>query len=267
MCAQIGRLSEANAVFVGRVTEVWPARETIANESQRLTLPKWKQLILQRWHSHLSAEEERYIRTTADRALLEFRFGLIQRVRFTVIEPLAGPQIREVYTDVSSCGYHFETGLTYLVKADSAGPRYRSYACSRTSRIDSDEAVEDLKALRVRRTGNPLPPRIYGRISLRDLRPDTRIRLIDDQDQEERVARPDANGRFSLDGLTKTKHRIQIEDSRGKGERLIDLSRLDCFEASASFSEGWGIAGSPVMLESREPIIIPEPPLLELPKQ
>ncbi len=263
MCAQIGRLSESNAVFVGRALEVWPTRETIADESQRLTLSKWKQVILQRWHGHLSAEEEGYIRTTRDRGLIE-----LQRVRFTVNEPLAGPLIREVYTDTSSCGYHFESGLTYLVNALPEGPRYQIRACSRTSRIESDEAVEDLKALRAWRSGNPLPPRIYGRFNLPDLRAEIRVRLIDDQEREERVVRPDANGRFSFEGLPKTRHRFQVEDSRGKGERLIDLSRFDCFEASASFSEVWQIAGSPVTLDPREaPIILEPPPLLELPKQ
>jgi hypothetical protein len=268
MCGQIGIPSESNTVFVGQVTDIWPARETIAGESQRLTLTKLKQLILERWHGTLTAGEERYVRTTTDRGAIELRFGHTQGVRFIVSELLAGPQIREVYTDTSSCGYRFEPGLTYLVNANPDGPRYRTGACSRTSGIESDDAVEDLKALRAWRTGNPLPPRIYGRINLSDLRPDTRVRLIDGQDQEERLARPDVNGRFSLDGLTKTKHRFQVEDSRGKGERLIDLSRLGCFEATPWFSEVWHIAGSPVVLESKQaPIILEPPPLLVPPKQ
>lgn len=268
MCGQIGTLSESNAVFVGQVTDVWPARETIAGQSQRLTLTKLRQLILDRWHGTLTAEEERYIRTTRDRDTLELRFGLIQRVRFSVTERLAGPRIREVYTDASSCGYRFEPGLTYLVNANHDGPRYHTGACSRTSRVESDDAVEDLKALRAWRTGNPLPPRIYGRIDMRDLRPDIRVRLVDDQGQEERLTRLDPNGRFTFDDLAKTKYRFQVEDSRGKGERLIDLSRLGCFEATPWFSESWHVAGSPVLMESKQVPLIPEPPpLLVPPKQ
>jgi hypothetical protein len=94
---------------------------------------------------------------------------------------------------------------------------------------------------------------------VRDLRPDTRVRLIDDQGQEERLARIDPNGRFSLDALAKTKHRLQVEDSRGKEDRLIDLSRLSCFEATPWFSEAWHIAGSPVVLKP-EPPPLPAPP-------
>jgi len=264
MCGQIGILSESNAVFVGQVTDVWPARETIAGESQRLTLTKLRQIILERWHGTLTAEEERYVRTTTDRDKLDFRFGHIQRVRFIVSELLAGPQIREVYTDMSSCGYRFEPRLTYLVNANQEGPRYRTSACSRTSRVESDDAIEELKTLRARRTSNPLPPRIYGRIDVRDLRPDIRVRLVDDQGQEERLVRLDPNGRFSLDGLTKTKHQFQVEDSRGRGERLIDLSSFGCFEATIWFSEGWKIGGSPFSLPKQIPII-PEPPSLLVP--
>jgi hypothetical protein len=254
-------LTKSNAVFVGRVTDVWPPRETIADESRRLTLSQLKQTMLERWRGALSAEQERYIRTTTDKDDLEFRFGFIQRVRFTVSELLAGPQIREVYTDTTSCGYRFETGVTYLVDAYSDVTRYQVRACSRTGRVESDEAIEDLKALRAWRTGNPLPPRIYGRINVRDLRQDTRVRLIDDQDREERLARVDPDGRFSLDNLTKTKHRFQAEDARDKGEILIDLSRIGCFEAIPWFSEGWHIGGSPVTL-GPDPIILESPPLI-----
>ena len=261
MCSQIGELSKSNAVFVGKVADVWPARQTIAGESRRLTLTGLRQLLLERWHGTLTAEEERFVRTTTDRDALELRFGSIQRVRFIVSEFLAGPEIREIYTDTSSCGYSFEAGLTYLVNANHDGPRYRTGACSRTSRVESDDAVEDLKALRAWRAGNPLPPRIYGQILMGDLRADTRVRLFDEQGQEERLARIEPNGRFSLDALAKTKHQLQVEDSRGKGDRFIDLSHLSCFEATPWFSEVWHIAGSPVVLEP-EP-----PPLLTPPKQ
>src|SRR5262245_27110865 len=98
MCAQIGRLSESSAVFVGRVTSVWPTRQTIANESKRLTLVKLRQLVLTRWGGALTSEEKRYVRVATDRDALEVRFGHIQRVQFTVSEFLGGPQIREVFT-------------------------------------------------------------------------------------------------------------------------------------------------------------------------
>ena len=107
-----------------------------------MTLAVLRQLILTRWRGTLTAEEEHEVRVTSDKVALEFRFGYMQRVRFTVSEPLAGAQIREVYTGTSSCGYRFEPGLTYLVNASHDGPRYWARACSRTSRVESAEAVE-----------------------------------------------------------------------------------------------------------------------------
>ena len=175
---------------------------------------------------------------------IESEHAPTQCVRFIVSEVLVGPEVREVYTDASSCGYRFKPGSLYLVNAHVEGSRYLTGACSRTSRIDSDEAVEDLRALRAWRSGIPLLPRIYGRIEPADVRTDTRVHLIEDRD--ERSVRLDGDGRFSIDGLAKTKYRLRVEDARGKAEHEIDLSRIDCFEATAGFSDGWDIAGDPV---------------------
>jgi len=252
MCAQGGTRSESKAVFVGQVTDVWPSRETIDALSEDLTLAEVRQLISDRWRGVLSAEEEQYLRTTLDKDSLVFRFGVIQRVRITVTEVLAGPRIREIYTDVSSCGYRFEPGLTYLVSANQTGLRYHAGACSRTSRVESDSAIEDLKALRAWRGGKPLPPRIYGRIPISEVRPDTRVRLVDGQGRETRFSRLDSSGRFAFEDLAKTEYRFQVEDARGKGERLIDLSRLACFEVDLWFSNSWNVGGSPLVMESRQ---------------
>src|SRR5260370_31695000 len=107
----------------------------------------------------------------------------------------------EIYTDISSCGYRFEPGGSYLVNSFRDGPHYRTGACSRTARVDSVDAVEDLKALRAWKSGNPLAPRIYGRISSSDLRPGIRVRLT--KDHNEKLAPLDANGGFSFEGLEK----------------------------------------------------------------
>ena len=52
-------LSQSNAVFVGRVVEIWPAREVLASQ-QHLSRPQLRHLILKRWRGALSADEERY---------------------------------------------------------------------------------------------------------------------------------------------------------------------------------------------------------------
>lgn len=205
MCGQVESLPKSDAVFVGSVVDVWPSRKSLSTASRRLPLPALRRLILQRWRGALSSEEEEYIRTTQDRDAIESRYAIMQRVRFVVSEGFVGPPISEVYTDVSSCGYRFEPGRVYLVNSSRDGTRYRTGACWRTSQVESDDALEDLKTLRAWKSGAPLPPRIYGRIHSADLRTDTRVRLKDDR--EERSVPLSANGRFSIDNLEKKQYR------------------------------------------------------------
>ena len=262
MCSQVAELSRSNAVFIGRVVEIWPAREVLASQ-QNLSRPQLKHLILQRWRGALSAEEERYIRTSPEWDKIELRYADMQRVRFEISELFTGPRIHEIYTDISSCGYRFEPGGSYLVNSFRDGTRYLTGACSRTARMESPDAEEDLKALRAWQSGNPRAPRIYGRISSSDLRADIRVRLT--KDQEEKLAHLSANGGFSFDSLEKAQYRLEVQDARGTGGRVIDLSRSGCYEATAWFSDVWEIAGFPVLLEiKRRPIPeIPDPPPLD----
>jgi hypothetical protein len=263
MCSHIETYTQSSAVFVGRVVDVWPSREAIASESRRLQLPALRHLILQRWHGVLSAEEEGYIRTTQNKDAIESRYAIMQRVLFEVSEGFVGPQVREVYTDATSCGYRFELGSVYLVNSSREGARFRTGACSRTSRVESDDAVEDLKALRAWKSGRPLPPRIYGHIGSASLRIDTRVDLKDDRD--DRSVLLGVDGRFWIEDLEKKQYRLQVEDARGKGERVIDLSRLSCFEAFPWFGGGWHVAGSPGVIDSPQTFQMSDPPPL-LPK-
>jgi hypothetical protein len=246
MCSYTAIPSDSSAVFVGLVTEIWPSREALAKQ-QRLSHPQLRQLILQRWGGALSAQEEQYIRASSEWDKIEYRYAYMQRIRFVVSEVLAGTQTHEVFTDSSSCGYRFELNHVYLVNSSRDGLRYRTGACSRTAPAESDEAVEDLKALRAWKYGTPLSPRIYGRILPSEVRPDVLVRLTRDQDED--WVRPDAGGGFSFDALEKAQYRFQIRDGRGTGERLIDLARTGCFEATPWFSDSWYVAGSPVLVE------------------
>ncbi len=250
MCSSAATPADSSAVFVGRVTEVWPTREALAKQ-QRLSHLQLKQLILQRWRGALSAQEEQYIRASSEWDKIEFRYAYMQRIRFVVSELLAGTQVHEVFTDSSSCGYRFELNHVYLVNSSRDGLRYRTGACSRTAPAESEEAVEDLKALHARKSGTPLSPRIYGRILPSEVRPDVLVRLTRDQDED--WVHPGAGGGFSFDGLEKAQYRLQIQDERGTGERLIDLARVGCFEAIPWFSDSWHVAGSPVLVEPSSP--------------
>lgn len=58
MCYRVEGFSEFSAVFVGRVVDVWPSRQTLIKDSQHLPLTALKHRILRRWHGALSTEEE-----------------------------------------------------------------------------------------------------------------------------------------------------------------------------------------------------------------
>ena len=169
MCSYAATPLDSSAVFVGRVVEIWPTREVLAKQ-QRLSHSQLRQLILQRWRGDLSAQEEEYIRESSERDKIEFQYAYMQRIRFVVSEVLAGTQVHEVFTDSSSCGYRFDLNHVYLVKSSRDGLRYRAGACSRTAPAESEDAVEDLKALHAWKAGTPLSPRIYGRIPPSDVR-------------------------------------------------------------------------------------------------
>ena len=246
MCSSAATPTDSSAVFVGSVVEIWPAREALAKQ-QRLSHSQLRQLILQRWRGILSAQEEQYVRASPEWDKIEFRYAYMQRVRFVVSEVLAGTQVHEIFTDSTSCGYRFELNHVYLVNSSRDGLRYRTGACTRTAETASEEAVEDLKALRAWKAGTPLSPRIYGRILPSDVRPDVLVRLT--RDRGEGWVHPDADGGFSFDGLEKAQYRLQVRDGRGTGERLLDLARMGCFEASPWFNESWHIAGTPVLME------------------
>jgi hypothetical protein len=246
MCEQVGPTLAGSAVFVGRVVEVWPTQSTLSHEFQHASLVSLRRLLLSRWRGVLSPEDERYIRTK-DKSYLEVRYAFMQRVRFKATEVFAGSGTEEIYTDCSSCGYRFQVGHVYLVNASRGGRRYWTGACFRTGPVESREAIEDLKALRAWKSGTPLAARVYGHIPHDDLRGDVRVSLVNERGRK--LADPTFDGAFSFDDLDRTEYRLQVEDGRGKGERLIDLSRVRCFEAMPWFSGEWHIAGTPVQMD------------------
>lgn len=143
-------------------------------------------------------------------------------------------------------GYEFHVGQDYLVVSNQDGARYKTGACSRTGRIDSEDVIEDLKAVRTWKSGNPLQPRIYGRVQQRDLNSSLQVHLL--HDGKVLSIGPAADGRFSFDDLEKKRYTLAVEDARGSGKRVIDLSRFRCFEAIPWFGDKWEILGGPLEL-------------------
>ena len=89
MCSKLGTLSQSSAVFVVRVVEIWPARDVLLTH-QHLSRSYLRRLIVQRWRSALSADEERYIRTSPEWGKIESHYAYMQRIRFAVSETSQG---------------------------------------------------------------------------------------------------------------------------------------------------------------------------------
>lgn len=264
LCGRNAIDPRAHVLFVGRVIEVWPSRQAIADEDRRLTLEQLRALTLRRWRGVLTPEEERSIRAEGDKILLLLKHANRQRVRFEISEVFSGPPVREVFTDSFSCGFPFQPGQSYLVSAFPQGPRFSTGACSGTGRVDSHYTLEDLKFLRARKAGHPLPPRIYGRIDLKDLRPDTRVLLIKDGAEQTTQIGPD--GTFAFDHLDKSKYLLRVQDARGRDDLEIDLRPFGCFEAFPGFYNGWSIVGGPNLIPAGPPARQLEEPVLPAPR-
>src|SRR5689334_20469460 len=58
MCSTVGTMSGSQAVFVGRVVEVWPSKAVIVSGHTNFSLAALRSLLLQRWKGSLSREEE-----------------------------------------------------------------------------------------------------------------------------------------------------------------------------------------------------------------
>ena len=252
LCNQLPSPDGRRMIFVGTVTSMYPhslgiygSIEAALRKRDRTALARTKALILRVWGPVLSPDEARSIRLARSRNELDsagIMGAFAPRARFRVkewIEGNSGEEI-ELFTDPGSCGYRFQPGKEYLVVSyqNTKTDKWWTGACSRTAPVDSENARQDLKALRAWREGQPLAPRIYGQVfhwrqpgdPLSSASPDALIRLT--SASSEREVRSDAEGRFSFENLEPTKQRIELVVPEVLGSpQNIDLSRGRCFEA------------------------------------
>jgi hypothetical protein len=162
-----------------------------------------------------------------------------RRVRFRVTEELersAGEEF-QLFTDATSCGYKFHVGQEYLVVShlNRETGRWSTGACSRSALVESADAQQDLMALRARREGHPLAPRIYGKVF--DQQEGNHsglatalVRLVGAAFHQETVS--DAEGRFAFDNLAPGRYRLEVGGLAERGSpQELDLSLGGCFEA------------------------------------
>ncbi|HJT89163.1 MAG TPA: hypothetical protein VJ732_14950 [Bryobacteraceae bacterium] len=243
------------AIFIGRVTEFYPASRAekdqkvqefyrshqdlirqIQNGSNQAArrragqqagnLDFRKEMIEYLWGDALTEKEQEQLRTANESELNLLRFDYRRRARLDVIENFAaaaGPQF-ELYTslDGPSCGFDFKVGETYLVYAyrNPGDEHWRVSSCSRTHRLaDAEESVLFLRNWQI---GVIPPPQIRGVSS-----PGIRVRLLGGSQPVETVV--DGAARFTFLNLQPGKYEIETETAPPT-RRAIDLTKTSCAE-------------------------------------
>jgi hypothetical protein len=197
-CGALPNTGDANhAVFVGRVTQVYPSRadmdrlreefgrthrdllEALRTQSPNTTgrvvagvgassaeVELKKQFIEYVWGDTLTPAEREELRTANQREMDRLAFEFRQRVHLEVVENFTGADAGEftLYTESQSCGFDFAEGETYLVDTHKkvATGTWEASSCSRTRLLA--QATEDFEALHAWKTGQRLPGRISGQI-------------------------------------------------------------------------------------------------------
>jgi hypothetical protein len=242
LCSQLPAADEKRTIFVGTAVEVFPtsmdelgAMERAMFEGEREALERTKGQMLRNWGPILSSGEVRIIELANAPSDL-FRVSDLsmysRRVRFRVREELEGSagEEFEVFTEATSCGYKFQAGREYLVVShqNKETGRWSTGACSRSAPVESADAQQDMRALRARKAGEPMAPRIYGRVG--EPLPSALLRLAGASFHREAVS--DADGRFAFDNLPAGKYRLEVGGMEASGgPQEIDLSGGGCFEA------------------------------------
>jgi hypothetical protein len=262
------------AIFVGTVVDVYPrsvghmaelwerGSGRKLSEEHPPNLTELKELILLMWRESLTSSEVTRILSADSEDALDnvldeaFGWGFARRGRLKVSERFVGApdDAFELYTGFGGgdCGVGFNLGEQYLVFAtqDETPRRWRTTICSGTQSVLYAE--EEVRTLRAWKTGESLPPRIYGSVwdstHLGDAGdtgeialPRVEVRLSGDN--SDRVTFTDVHGRFKFDDLVPGRYRIMVQLpgwqlaswSPGRGE--IDLTKASCAELRLDVEE------------------------------
>jgi hypothetical protein len=251
LCTQLPIPDGNTAILVGSVESLYPASVwayPVGGQSagppegdSREALTREKDSILSLWAGTLSKEEElAVIKADSLGPLSTADIGLYpQRVRIRGEEWfLGGPDsVIEVYTDLTSCGYHFESGRQYLVVAhrNAKTGRWATGACSRTSLAQN--ATDEIDWLRAWKAGHPMPPRVYGTVDdpgtgglpLQPLA-GIALRLVGATSTRDSIS--DAQGHFAFDNLESSQYQLEIAEGSWNGEAAkVDLRHDRCYLA------------------------------------
>jgi hypothetical protein len=249
-------------------------------------LRQMKAVMLRLWHGVLSQSEEREIRGASSERMLHAMDvrPFAQRVRLRVQEWLEGDygESFEVWTEATSCGYRFRLDGEYLVVAfaKTATGRWRTGACSRTAPAESTEAREGTDFLRAWRSGNPLRPRVFGKVTpaprAGPWSPAPGVRVTLQRPGSGLGTTTDQAGRFAFENLEAANYQLDVAVPGWEGKSSeVDLTANRCVQSSIFLEDGERyvilfegipkISPPPAPVLPPPPVLNPSPPVVALP--
>lgn len=187
LCAALPSLKDpGGAIFVGRVTEIYPpgdleqayktmlpGRKLDDVESNPPSLKELKEGQLRLWRGIMNAAEVRRLLEAS--TVEEFSplldgvgWPFVRRVRLDVRERFSGPESRnfELFTGLGGgdCGVEFKEGEAWLVFAsqDQKSGRWGAGICGHSSLLK--DSANEVAVLRALKEGRRPAPHIYGRL-------------------------------------------------------------------------------------------------------
>ncbi len=213
----------------------------------------YKAFLLELLRGTLTEAEAARIRGTESREVLEnplaeLYWPIPRRVEFDVIESFSGPADKRfvLYSGLGGgdCGVDFKPGQEYLVFAyrEHSG-RWVAGICGGTRHIRF--AAEDVKTLAALKTGQTLPPRVYGWVTGRPLAKQgdhgaergltgAQLRLYSNGYERRTVSHK--GGRFRFDLVPPGRYRMQVSLAgwqllnASSGDEEVELSPTGCAE-------------------------------------
>lgn len=190
LCARLSDLERPRtAVFVGRVTQVYPDSGDLqsyfsalyGNPSRNrdgsykpVTFGDRKARLLKVWAESLSRDEVEGIKKADSEESLpklfyEMRWSSVRRIRLTVVESFVGDSGKTfaLFTGLGAgdCGVRFREGHEWLVFAYQvpASGRWSTDICNGTNLLKY--SANEVSALRAWKSGQTLAPHIYGSVA------------------------------------------------------------------------------------------------------
>ena len=183
------------------------------------------------WGNSLTAAEQEQLRTADFYALNRMGLDVRRRARLDVLESFlhADSPDFELYTNLGgpACGFDFQVGQTYLVRASRSAPDQPWRVSSCVAPKPADAAGDELEGLRGWKAGITPKRRIFGDVFSRDRQGFGRITLSLLGGPAPLVRTTEGGSAFEFSDLDPGKYQL-VWGAAASESRSIDLTRAWC---------------------------------------